>query len=66
MKWQKRLQTIEAVMNIWLEVQEKWTELEEVSDQHNITDVSKEKTGSVKLDPEELAFVKLNVRKLYV
>ena len=30
-KWQKRLQTIEAVLSTWLEVQEKWVELEEVS-----------------------------------
>ncbi len=30
-KWQKRLMTIEAVLSIWLEVQEKWVELEEVS-----------------------------------
>ncbi|XP_078672103.1 uncharacterized protein LOC144911712 isoform X1 [Branchiostoma floridae x Branchiostoma belcheri] len=30
LKWQKRLQTIEAVMTVWLEVQEKWVELEEV------------------------------------
>lgn len=29
-KWQKRLQTIEAVLSIWLEVQDRWTELEEV------------------------------------
>ena len=33
MKWQKRLQTIEAALTIWLEVQEKWVELEEVK--HN-------------------------------
>jgi dynein heavy chain len=31
MKWQKRLQTIEAVLTTWLQVQEKWLELEEVS-----------------------------------
>ena len=31
MKWQKRLQTIEAVLTVWLEVQEKWIELEDVS-----------------------------------
>ncbi|XP_071959570.1 uncharacterized protein [Antedon mediterranea] len=30
LKWQKRLQTIEAVLTIWLEVQVKWVELEEV------------------------------------
>jgi len=30
-KWQKRLQTIEAVLTVWLEVQEKWVELEDVS-----------------------------------
>ena len=30
MKWQKRLQTIEAVLSVWLEVQEKWIELEDV------------------------------------
>ncbi|ESO89558.1 hypothetical protein LOTGIDRAFT_125094 [Lottia gigantea] len=30
MKWQKRLQTIEDVLTTWLEVQEKWIELEEV------------------------------------
>lgn len=30
-KWQKRLQTIEAVLQEWLEVQEKWVEMEEVS-----------------------------------
>ena len=29
-KWQKRLQTIEAVLRTWLEVQELWIELEEV------------------------------------
>ncbi|XP_022099208.1 dynein beta chain, ciliary-like [Acanthaster planci] len=29
-KWQKRLQTIEAVLSTWLEVQEKWVELEEI------------------------------------
>lgn len=31
MKWQKRLQTIESVLSVWLEVQEKWIELEDVS-----------------------------------
>ena len=31
MKWQKRLQTIEAVLTVWLDVQEKWIELEDVS-----------------------------------
>ena len=31
MKWQKRLQTLEAVLSTWLDVQEKWVELEEVS-----------------------------------
>lgn len=31
MKWQKRLQTIEAVLSVWLEVQDKWIELEDVS-----------------------------------
>ena len=31
-KWQKRLQTIEAVLRTWLDVQELWIELEEVSD----------------------------------
>ena len=31
MKWQKRLQTIEAVLTVWLEVQGKWIELEDVS-----------------------------------
>ncbi|XP_020627063.1 dynein beta chain, flagellar outer arm-like isoform X2 [Orbicella faveolata] len=30
MKWQKRLQTIEAVLTVWLDVQEKWIELEDV------------------------------------
>lgn len=30
LKWQKRLQTIEAVVHVWLEVQDKWIELEEV------------------------------------
>ena len=30
MKWQKRLQTIEAVLSVWLEVQDKWIELEDV------------------------------------
>ncbi|XP_071095883.1 uncharacterized protein [Haliotis cracherodii] len=30
LKWQKRLQTIEAVLTTWLEVQEKWVELEEI------------------------------------
>ncbi|XP_033103095.1 dynein heavy chain 9, axonemal-like [Anneissia japonica] len=30
LKWQKRLQTIEAVLTVWLEVQVKWVELEEV------------------------------------
>nr|KAG5694043.1 hypothetical protein BaRGS_025622 [Batillaria attramentaria] len=30
LKWQKKLQTIEAVMTTWLEVQDKWVELEEV------------------------------------
>lgn len=29
-KWQKKLQQIEAVLVMWLEVQEKWIELEEV------------------------------------
>ena len=29
-KWQKRLQSIEAVLTVWLDVQEKWAELEEV------------------------------------
>ena len=38
-KWQKRLQTIEAVLSTWLEVQEKWVELEEVGM------VSSEKNG---------------------
>lgn len=31
LKWQKRLQTIEATLTVWLEVQERWAELEEVS-----------------------------------
>ena len=31
LKWQKKLQTIEAVLTTWLDVQEKWVELEEVS-----------------------------------
>ena len=31
-KWQKLLQTIEAVLTVWLEVQQKWLEIEEVSD----------------------------------
>ena len=31
LKWQKRLQTIEAVLTAWLDTQEKWIELEEVS-----------------------------------
>lgn len=30
LKWQKRLQTIEAVLTVWLEVQEKWVEMKEV------------------------------------
>ncbi|XP_070202269.1 uncharacterized protein [Littorina saxatilis] len=30
LKWQKKLQTIEAVLTMWLDVQEKWIELEEV------------------------------------
>lgn len=30
MKWQKRLQTVEAVLTMWLQVQDKWVELEEV------------------------------------
>ncbi|XP_076457719.1 uncharacterized protein LOC143291635 isoform X3 [Babylonia areolata] len=30
LKWQKKLQTIEAVLTTWLEAQEKWVELEEV------------------------------------
>ncbi len=29
-KWQKRLQTIEGVLTLWLRVQEKWLQLEEV------------------------------------
>ncbi|KAL5020323.1 hypothetical protein ScPMuIL_003215 [Solemya velum] len=29
-KWQKRLQTIEAVLSTWLQLQEKWVELEEI------------------------------------
>lgn len=29
-KWQKKLQQIEAVLVMWLEVQDKWIELEEV------------------------------------
>ena len=37
MKWQKRLQTIEAVLTVWLEVQEKWVELEEVKYNIQIT-----------------------------
>ena len=28
--WQKTLQTVEVILHLWLEVQEKWTELEEV------------------------------------
>nr|XP_022320176.1 dynein beta chain, flagellar outer arm-like isoform X6 [Crassostrea virginica] len=35
-KWQKRLQTIEAVLRTWLDVQELWIELEEV---YSSTDV---------------------------
>lgn len=31
MKWQKRLQVIEEVLTVWLDVQNKWVELEEVS-----------------------------------
>lgn len=30
-KWQKQLQTIEAVLTVWLEVQDMWVELEDVS-----------------------------------
>ena len=30
LKWQKRLQIIEAVLTNWLAVQDKWVELEEV------------------------------------
>ncbi|ELU01784.1 hypothetical protein CAPTEDRAFT_107783 [Capitella teleta] len=30
MKWQKRLQTVEAVLSMWLQVQEKWLQIEEV------------------------------------
>ena len=42
MKWQKRLQTIEAVLTTWLDVQEKWVELEEVKDiQLTVHDVSR-------------------------
>ena len=37
MKWQKRLQTIEAALTIWLEVQEKWVELEEVKHNTHMT-----------------------------
>ena len=33
LKWQKRLQTIEAVLTVWLDVQEKWVELEDVCQQ---------------------------------
>ena len=31
LKWQKQLQTVEAVLTVWLEVQDKWVELEDVS-----------------------------------
>jgi dynein heavy chain len=31
LKWQKKLQNIEAVLTCWLEVQDMWVELEEVS-----------------------------------
>ena len=42
MKWQKRLQTIEAVLTTWLDVQEKWVELEEVKDiRLTVDDVSR-------------------------
>lgn len=30
-KWQKQLQTIEAVLSVWLDVQDKWMQLEDVS-----------------------------------
>ena len=30
MKWQKKLQTIEQVLTVWLEVQDQWEELEDV------------------------------------
>lgn len=30
MKWQKKLQNVEAVLSVWLDVQGRWTELEEV------------------------------------
>lgn len=30
-KWQKRLQTIEGVLQTWLKVQNQWVEMEEVS-----------------------------------
>lgn len=34
-KWQKKLQQIEAVLVMWLEVQDKWIELEEVGSYEN-------------------------------
>ena len=35
-KWQKRLQLIEGVLNVWLAVQEKWVELEEIFSTHDV------------------------------
>ena len=35
-KWQKRLQLIEGVLNVWLSVQEKWIELEEIFSTHDV------------------------------
>ncbi len=32
-KWRKQLQTVEAVLRVWLKVQELWLQLEEVCDQ---------------------------------
>lgn len=29
-KWQKKLQLIEAVLEVWMRVQEKWVQLEDI------------------------------------
>ena len=42
-KWQKQLQTIEAVLTVWLEVQDKWVELEDVSIEHKLATLSDQK-----------------------
>ena len=50
MKWQKKLQNVEAVLSVWLEVQTKWTELEEVRQELFGTPIKLDQLDSIMKD----------------